>query len=399
MRMLMVCVCALAVLGCATDSAAVPQQASSQHPKLRQVKSTVASSAKPVEQPAEPQTASPANLPVRRVILYKSGVGYFEHVGRVDGDQTVQIDFTSGQLNDVLQSLTILDLNGGRVAGVDYNSEAPLSERLGTLRLPLAEKTNVSGFLDALRGARLEIRSGTTVFSGRLLSVERKTRVSGGTTLEVDLATLVSDSGEMRSIEITPAVSVRLAEPGLGGEVNRYLGLLSSERDQDVRRLSISTAGSGNRQLYVSYISEVPVWKTTYRIVLPAKPGDEPLLQGWAIVDNTVGEDWNNIELSLVAGAPQSFIEQLSQPYYSRRPVVSLPETTQLVPQTHESAMGGGLAAIAGDGDGSSGRGSPGRPSEGVFRQRGTGGLCNNGRPRAIRRGKLACGELPRRSE
>ena len=282
------------------------------------------------------------------MILYKSGVGYFEHVGRVDGDQTVQIDFTSGQLNDVLQSLTILDLNGGRVAGVDYNSEAPLSERLGTLRLPLAEKTNVSGFLDALRGARLEIRSGTTVFSGRLLSVERKTRVSGGTTLEVDLATLVSDSGEMRSIEITPAVSVRLAEPGLGGEVNRYLGLLSSERDQDVRRLSISTAGSGNRQLYVSYISEVPVWKTTYRIVLPAKPGDEPLLQGWAIVDNTVGEDWNNIELSLVAGAPQSFIEQLSQPYYSRRPVVSLPETTQLVPQTHESAMGGGLAAIAG---------------------------------------------------
>ncbi|MGO9588862.1 MAG: hypothetical protein ACLP3K_02300 [Candidatus Acidiferrales bacterium] len=133
--------------------------------------------------------SSPANLPVRRVILYKSGVGYFEHVGRVDGDQTVQIDFTSGQLNDVLQSLTILDLNGGRVAGVDYNSEAPLSERLGTLRLPLEQNTNISNFYGALRGARLEIRSGTTTITGRLLSVERKTRVSGGTTLEVDLAT------------------------------------------------------------------------------------------------------------------------------------------------------------------------------------------------------------------
>jgi hypothetical protein len=349
MRMLMVCVCALAVLGFAVRDAAAPQQASSQHPEFRAVKAeakTKAASDVPVQTGAN--AGSPANLPVRRVILYKSGVGYFEHVGRVDGDQTVQIDFTSGQLNDVLQSLTVLDLNGGRVAGVDYNSEAPLSERLGTLRLPLDEKTNISGFLDALRGARLEIRNGTGVFSGRLLSVERKTRVSGGTTLEVDLATLVSDSGEVRSIEITPAVTVRLAEPGLTGEVSRYLGLLSSVREQDLRRLTIATAGAGDRQLYVSYISEVPVWKTTYRIVMPSKPGEQPLLQGWAIVDNTVGEDWDNIELSLVAGAPQSFIEQLSQPYYARRPVVAVPETAQLAPQTHESAMEGGLAALAG---------------------------------------------------
>lgn len=348
MRMLMVCVCALAVLSVAVRNAAAPQQASSQHPEFRTVKSETKTVSHLAVAPNVEAAASPANLPVRRVILYKSGVGYFEHVGCVDGDQTVQIDFTSGQLNDVLQSLTVLDLNGGRVAGVDYNSEAPLSERLGTLRLPLDEKTNISGFLDALRGARLEIRNGTGVFSGRLLSIERKTRVSGGTTLEVDLATLVSDSGEVRSIEITPAVTVRLAEPGLSGEVSRYLGLLSSVREQDLRRLTIATAGSGDRQLYVSYISEVPVWKTTYRIVMPSKAGEQPLLQGWAIVDNTVGEDWNNIELSLVAGAPQSFIEQLSQPYYARRPVVSLPETAQLAPQTHESAMTGGLSALAG---------------------------------------------------
>jgi hypothetical protein len=348
MRMLMVCVCALAVLGCAIRTAAAPQQASSQRQQFREVKSTAGHASDVAVQPGEAEASSPANLPVRRVILYKSGVGYFEHVGRVDGDETVQIDFTSGQLNDVLQSLTILDLNGGRVAGVDYNSEAPLSERLGTLRLPLEQNTNISNFYGALRGARLEIRTGTMTITGRLLSVERKTRVSGGTTLEVDLATVVSDSGEVRSVEITPAVSVRLAEPGLTGEVSRYLGLLSSVREQDLRRLTIATAGSGDRQLYVSYISEVPVWKTTYRIVMPSKPGEQPLLQGWAIVDNTVGEDWNNIELSLVAGAPQSFIEQLSQPYYARRPVVSLPETAQLAPQTHESAMTGGLGALSG---------------------------------------------------
>ena len=166
---------------------------------------------------------SAAKLPVRRVILYKTGVGYFEHLGQIRGDQKVQIDFTSSQLNDVLQSLTVLDLNGGRIAGVNYNSEGPLSQRLGMLRLPLEEKTDLSKFYAALRGARLEVRSGTSVITGRLLSVERKTRVSGGTTLEVDLATLVTDAGEVRSVEITPAVSVRLAERDVTQEVGRYL--------------------------------------------------------------------------------------------------------------------------------------------------------------------------------
>ena len=77
---------------------------------------------------------------MRRVVLYKNGVGYFEHLGRVRGSQDVHIDFTSAQLNDVLKSLTVLDLNGGRITGVDYNSEAPLARRFGTLRLALSER-------------------------------------------------------------------------------------------------------------------------------------------------------------------------------------------------------------------------------------------------------------------
>lgn len=299
-------------------------------------------------QEATPDAGITTKLPVRRVVLYKSGVGYFEHLGQVRGDQTVAIDFTSAQLNDVLQSLTVLDLNGGRITGVDYNSQASLNQRLGALRLPLGEKTNLAEFLTALRGARVEIRSGDVAITGRILSVERKTRVSGGTTLEVDLATVVSDTGDVRTVEITPAASVRLAEKDVTDEVGRYLSLLASERQQDLRRMTLSTTGTGDRQLYVSYISEVPIWKTTYRIVLPAKPGDEPLLQGWAIVDNTVGEDWNDVELSLVAGAPQSFIQQLSQPYYARRPVVPLPQSVQLSPQTHESAMLGGFSNLSG---------------------------------------------------
>jgi hypothetical protein len=301
---------------------------------------------KSASQESAPETQAP-DLPVRRVVLYKNGVGYFEHIGRVRGNQDIHIDFTSGQLNDALASLTVLDLDGGRISGVSYNSTAPFDRRLGALRLPLDEQTSVSKFLDALRGSRLEVSSGADPVTGRLLSVERKTRTAGGTTLEVDIISVVTDSGEIREIEITPTTRVRLVDTGMHGEMNRYLSLLASEREQDLRRMTLATTGTGERQLFVSYISEVPVWKTTYRLVLSSESAKKPLLQGWAIVDNTVGEDWNNVNLSLVAGAPQSFIQQLSQPYYGRRAVVPLPQEYQNAPQTHEARLLGG-AQIAG---------------------------------------------------
>lgn len=294
---------------------------------------------------AAAQTSNTVNdsLPVKRVVLYKSGVGYFEHQGRVHENQDVTIPFTSGQLNDVLKSLTVLDLNGGRITGVEYGSAAPVDRQLGDLRLPVGEKASLTEFLGALRGARLEVRSGATVIAGRLLSVERKTRIAGGTTLEVDYLSLLSDSGELRTTELTPAFSVKLLDRGLPTKLDRYLDVVSARREADVRRMVISTSGTGERALFVSYISEVPVWKTTYRIVLSSKT--QPLLQGWAIVDNTVGEDWDKVELSLVAGAPHSFVENLSQPYYARRPVVPVPEQILVSPQTYEATLipGGGV--------------------------------------------------------
>ena len=156
-----------------------------------------------------PSPACPANtsdnLPIKRVVLYKNGVGYFEHLGKVHDNQQVAISFTSGQLNDVLKSLTVLDLNGGRITGVAYGSSAPTDRQLDDLHIPTDDKTSLADFLGALRGARLEVRNGTTVITGRLLSVERKTRVAGGTTLEVDYVSLIGDTGELHTTEISPA--------------------------------------------------------------------------------------------------------------------------------------------------------------------------------------------------
>jgi hypothetical protein len=349
------------------------------------------------------------DLPVRKVVLYKNGVGYFEHAGIVSGNQRVAIDFTSSQLNDVLQSLTVLDNGGGRIAGVNYNSTTPLAEQLKSLSLGMTDDPTSTELFQALRGQRVEVTGGPGgTIMGRLMSIESRTEKAGtgDTTVDKFYLTLVAGSGAVRVIELTPALSVRPLDASLEAQLDRYLEMLSSTHATGLRHLTLDALGQGQRELQVSYISEVPVWKSTYRIVFPrtgsSEPGGNAIVQGWAVVDNTVGADWDNVQLSLVAGAPQSFIQPLSQPIYTRRPEIPIATSEQTTPQTHEaaempgapssaavpmamaqsamkarSATGFGVAGMEGTGSGSGGglaAGSGSNIGGGLYRAGGGGG-------------------------
>jgi hypothetical protein len=332
-------------------------------------------------------------LPLRRVVLYKSGVGYFEHDGHVRGNEDIEIQLTSSQLDDVLKSLTALDLSGGRITGASYNSQDSAARQLQALPVTLGQgdPATLKDLLVELRGARMEVRASSGAFTGRLLSVEEVARSEGKNNSDGDAngkrpaailrdqITLMSDSGEMRSFPLNAATSLRFTDHDLEQQLARALGLLDSTHQEDTRHLVLSTTGSGERQIRVSYISEVPVWKTTYRIVLPSATNSavaKPLLQGWAVVDNTVGEDWNDIELSLAAGAPQSFIQHISQPYYISRPEVPMPVGVLLSPQTHgESLTPWGLTGLIRNGEANSPGGAAGRGSGGGIGSGSGGGL------------------------
>jgi hypothetical protein len=291
-------------------------------------------------------THDAAELPVRRVVLYKNGIGYFEHAGRITGNQAVTIDFTSSQLDDALQSLTALDLGGGRITGVGYNSTTPLEQQLKNIPLGLGEKPSTTQLYAAIEGARVEVSgAGENALSGRIVHYEiRSEKTAAGGTANHRVLTVVTDAGAIRSLEVTPATSVRILDGDVRHDLDDYLTLLASTQSRQMRHLTLSAQGTGARDIRVSYISEVPVWKSTYRIVFSgsSQSSAEPetaTLQGWAVVDNTVGSDWDNVQLSLVAGAPQSFIEPLSQPIYTHRPEVAVPEAANIAPTIHEGAI------------------------------------------------------------
>jgi len=299
--------------------------------------------------PKAPSSAAPTapsaardtiDLPVRKVVLYKNGVGYFEHAGTVNGNQRVTVDFTSAQLNDVLQSLTALDSKGGMIGAVGYNSTMPIAQQLTTLALGLKDYPATLEVYHAIRGQRVEVAGAGAPIVGRLVNIEyrKETDKNGATSEDHYFLIVETDTGALRTAELTDAVSVRMIDPSLQKQFASYLEIVASAQDQQLRHLTLEDRGPGERQLQVSYISEVPVWKSTYRIVFPRDPNGNATVQGWAVVDNTVGVDWNNVQLSLVAGAPQSFIQPLSQPLYTQRPTIPIATAAQFAPITHDAA-------------------------------------------------------------
>jgi len=236
-----------------------------------------APAAKTSATPAAPAASQPAiDLPVRKVVLYKNGVGYFEHAGTVSGNQRVTVDFTSAQLNDVLQSLTALDSKGGMIGAVGYNSTMPIAQQLTTLALGLKDYPATLAVYQALRGQRVEVTGAGAPggpIVGRLVNVEfRKETDKNGTTSEDHYLLIVeTDTGALRTAELTDAVSVRMVDPSLQKQFASYLEIIGSAQDQQLRHLTLEDRGQGERQLQVSYISEVPVWKyLPHR--LPARP-------------------------------------------------------------------------------------------------------------------------------
>jgi len=284
--------------------------------------------------------AMAADLPIREVILYKHGVGYFERAGDLRAGDTARLDFKASDMNDVLKSLTIVDRGGGVIGGVRYDAAEALDKRLQDFPFAVDRQASLAAFLDQLKGARLELRLGSDTVAGTIIGA--RTVKPDEKTPERENVVLLTDSGEIRTFDMGAASSVKLADTKLQGLLRDYLTVLSGARSKDKRSVYIDTAGTGTRQLTASYMTPSAVWKSSYRLIFGTAA--EATLEGWAIIDNTSGEDWSNIKLSVVSGRPISFITQLYEPKYVQRPLGELAENRAVAPIVLQGAVGNAIA-------------------------------------------------------
>ncbi len=288
-------------------------------------------------------TAMAADIPIREVVLYKSGVGYFERGGLLRAGESGRLDFKASDMNDVLKSLTISEQNGGKVTGLRYDSSETLEKKLGEFPFKIDGQASLALFLDQMRGAKVELKYGAetiagTVVSGRLVRSDDKQP-------EREQLVALLDSGELRTLDLAAASSIRLADPKLQAQLRDYLTVVNQSRSTDKRSIYIDSSDAKEREIAAGYMLPTPVWKSSYRLIFGEKP--EPTLEGWAIVDNTTGEDWTNVRLAVVSGRPVSFISNLYEPKYVARQTAELPEDRAAVPVLYGGAVDE-ASAIAG---------------------------------------------------
>ncbi|MBX9790280.1 MAG: DUF4139 domain-containing protein, partial [Pirellulales bacterium] len=286
------------------------------------------------EKPAEPATAK---LPLSKIVLFSSGVGYFEHRNQVDGTAQVELRFNAKDINDLLKSMVLEDAGGGRIAAVTYGSKDPITKTLKTFAIDLTENPTLAQILGQLRGEKIEVEAPEKI-TGTIVGLEKRKQKVGkeDDVIEIDVLNLLTTSG-LKSVPLEQLGRIRILNEKLDGELRQALDVLATGHSTDKKTVALQFIGEGKRPVRVGYIQESPIWKTSYRLVL--KDGETPHLQGWAIVENTTEEDWNNVQLALVSGRPISFVMDLYEPLYLRRPVVEPELFASLRPQKYEQSL------------------------------------------------------------
>ena len=289
------------------------------------------------------KSSSAALLPISQVVLFSSGVGYFQREGTVEDTQRVDLSFQTADVNDLIKSLTLRDLDDGHISAVSCDSNVPVERTLRSFAVNLASNPTFGQILDQARGEKVEVvlqqaAAQPGSLTGSVVGIEKKTIQVGKDVVEAECLNLWCADG-MRSVKLSEVQRVRFLNAIMESEFKKALETLARGHDSQKKTVSIHFAGKGKRAVKVGYVVENPVWKTSYRLALSKEKEKKPYLQGWAVVENTTDEDWNGVKMALISGRPISFQMNLYDALFVKRPVVEPELFASLRPPSYSGGL------------------------------------------------------------
>jgi hypothetical protein len=294
----------------------------------------------------ENNSARPTQLPIGQIVLFSSGVGYFQREGTVEDNSRVDLSFPVQDINDLLKSMVVRDHDGGVVSTVSYDSNAPVEKTLKSFAINLNGNPSFAGIINQARGEKVEVVLQQTnatqpgTLNGTVVGIETQHQPAGKDgAVNVELLNLWCTDG-MHSVKLSEVQRVRFLNPIMDSEFRKALETLAQSHDTQKKAVSLNFVGEGKRRVTVGYVVENPIWKTSYRLVLPKDKEDKPFLQGWAVVENPTDEDWKDCRMALVSGRPISFQMDLYTPLFVPRPVVEPELFASLRPVAYSGNLG-----------------------------------------------------------
>jgi len=261
--------------------------------------------------------------PVTKIVFYKHGLGYFERVGKVKDNATVTLQFKSSQMPDLLTSLFAIDYGKDcKISSIGYDSKDPIDKQLENILIRVPENAALTQFLTQLKGVKVEVKIGNETVRGSILGIEPVTQKADNNVLSAWKLIILSEDGAIKPFNLLEMSSLKILDELLQKDLQRILDIYLNAKYTDRKNVRIQTVGKGERNMKIGYLVEMPIWKTSYRLILGEDA--KPYLQGWAIVENPTDEDWKDVQVSFVAGNPISFMLDLYTSYYPPRSVIDL---------------------------------------------------------------------------
>ncbi len=296
-----------------------------------------------------------AALPIVKMTLYKHGVGFFTRYGEQPGE-TAALSFRTGEMNDVLKSLTAVAA-GGQVLGVDYQTPEDKAALLRRSSIQLSDEASLRDLLRDVRGRPITIITTTGSQTGVVVGVDLPGEREPMNAALVSL--LLPATRQVIPVRLGDIMMLTLDDDRAAADLTYFLETSLTEEDKRAVTVRLSP---GAQAVSISYIAPSPVWRVSYRLVADeaehpersasqgdaAQSKDAPrapsqseftgLLQGWALFDNTLDEDLENVEVTFVAGMPVSFVYDLYTPFTPDRPVVKEEGRAVAAPVEFEAA-------------------------------------------------------------
>lgn len=276
-------------------------------------------------------------LPLKRVVITTSGLALYEHSGTVTDNQDIDLSVRLDRVDDILKSLVVMD-DKGKLGGVALPGREPLSQAFRDLPFTQADLKSPVTLLNALQGADVQIVTGKETLTGKLMNVvEEKQHTENGDITRHRVTVLTSDG--IRSALLESLDRLQFTDKTVQAQLERALGATFGNRIKDQRSLKITLNGEGERTVNMAYIQEAPLWKSSYRLILPEKTGDKATLQGWAVMENTTGQDWNDVRVMLMSGSPVTYQQALYQSYYVPRPDLPVKVMDRILPRVDKGSL------------------------------------------------------------
>ena len=271
-------------------------------------------------------------------MLSAGGVGYFEYEAQVEGNATLPLSVRLDQVDDVLKSIVVYD-DKGVVGTIRLPGREPLAQIFRDLPFGPEALSSPVMLLNSLPGAQIRA-TGARQVEGRLVRVvpEEMALPDLGGVITRHRVSVMSAEG-MQTFLFEDADSVIFTDPELRGQIDEALEAISAHRTRDRRTLEILSSGAGKRTVRVGYVVAAPLWKASYRLTVTDEKAEKARLQGWAVLENMSGQEWKDVELTIVSGNPVTFRQALYTAYYVHRPEIPVEVLGRVLPAPDTGAI------------------------------------------------------------